>query len=112
MTRIPPIWKHLLWPACIAVVLFASTRERMQGYATKSCIQHDEVIALMAASCHQGDYERARFDLANHWVPASSWKGLLTTKQVACFGRIRNDLVDHDIHQSAGVSAGYGGHDY
>ncbi|HEX4336838.1 MAG TPA: hypothetical protein VH062_13055 [Polyangiaceae bacterium] len=89
---------------------------RFDALASKSCLLHDEVIALMSASCHQGDYERARLDLANQWVPAGAWKALLTTREWACFGRIRSDLTQYDIHPPlffwlmhvAGLLTGFG----
>ncbi len=94
--RLP--WRRLLWPICILLVIAAATVERHGGLALKKCFLHDEVIALMSATCHQGDYERARLDLANRWVSAPEWKSLLTTRRVACFGLIRDDLVEYDIH--------------
>ncbi len=80
------------------LVTAAACRERVQGYAIKSCVLHDEAIALLCATCHESDYEHARLDLANSWVPGAKWKAFFTTDKFACFGQIRSDLFDYDIH--------------
>lgn len=87
--------------ALLAVALLAGTAVRIAGLTQKRTYTHDESISYLAATCHQGEYQRISFGHAppfGSWVPAAAWQRLLEPERALCFGRIRADLALYDIH--------------
>jgi len=87
--------------ACVlAAALMAGLFLRIAGAVAKRTFTHDEAIAFLAATGHQGDYARIAAGEYPYgtWAPASQWKRLLQIEEPFCFGRIGRDLARFDIH--------------
>ena len=59
-------------------------------------IEHDDVVSVLAATCHQGLYEQSVPQ--GQWVSANQWQHYWKIESVGCFGRIASDLANYDIH--------------
>ena len=64
-------------------------------------MEHDEAISYLAATCHQGEWDRMTARGAAPvatWTPAGEWRRFAEPDDALCLGRISRDLADHDIH--------------
>jgi uncharacterized membrane protein len=82
--------------AFLATAVAATVLLRAQLIAGKSSITHDDTIAYISATCHQGEFHRA--DYGPDPVPAASWKKFTKLDRRFCFGAIASGLRDYDIH--------------
>jgi len=84
----------------LAIALMAGIALRGMRIATKRTIEHDEGISYIAATGHQGEYERVAAGTApcGRWARASDWARLWSAEDSWCFGRIGRELSTLDIH--------------
>jgi hypothetical protein len=67
----------------------------------KTQMEHDESITYLAATGHQGEYERVLHGpeaLTGRWTPASEWRRLLRPEHFGVFATISRDLAATDVH--------------
>jgi len=84
----------------LAIALIAGIALRGMRIASKRTIEHDEGISYIAATGHQGEYDRVAAGAApcGRWVRASDWARLWSPEDSWCFGRIGRELSTLDIH--------------
>lgn len=68
--------------------------------ASKRTITHDEAVSYLAATGHQGEYERVVQGLqpAGTWVSAAQLKRMVRLEKPYCLKQIGFDLARHDFH--------------
>lgn len=85
----------------LAVAIVSGLALRIVVIADKPAVGHDEAISYLAATCHQGEWDRITARGAapsGAWVPAREWRRLVEPDDSLCLGRISRDLSRHDIH--------------
>jgi 4-amino-4-deoxy-L-arabinose transferase-like glycosyltransferase len=90
------------WPlAILALGLVLGLGTRIAVIGGKDVIGHDEAISYLAATCHEGDWDRVTsraLPPTATWATAADWRRFVTPKELLCFGRIDRDLADLDVH--------------
>lgn len=64
-------------------------------------VSHDDTISFLAATGHQGEYERVvdeGLDPVARWVPAQRWQDFTRIERPLPLLTIARDLGNHDIH--------------
>ncbi len=87
--------------ALLVVALLLGIAFRATTAVGKASLHHDETIAYLAATGHQGEYANiiARQTApVGQWVEASQWKRFVRVEKPLCFTTIGADLSKHDIH--------------
>ena len=87
--------------AAVVLALLLTAGLQTAGLADKRGLVHDEAIALLAATCHQGEFQRAiarKQPPFGTWVPAARWQRFVEVEKRGCLGRIAGDLAREDIH--------------
>lgn len=85
----------------LALAIVAALGLRIGLVDAKQTLSHDETISYLAATCHQGEYERVvsrgAYPVAR-FAPAAAWQRFVEPDEALCFGRIAEGLAMHDIH--------------
>jgi hypothetical protein len=87
--------------ALLALALVAGLGLRIVVIADKPAVSHDEAISYLAATCHQGEWDRVTTHAAPPvatWASADDWRRFVEPDRFMCFGQIGRDLSQHDIH--------------
>jgi hypothetical protein len=88
----------------LAIAILCGAGARAAAADDKQVLTHDESISFLAATCHQGAYDRmlaSGTPPLGQWVPAASWQRFLRVDQRFCFRTISRDLSTTDIHPPA-----------
>lgn len=86
--------------AIVAVVALAITLHALEIAGLRR-ISHDDTISFLAATGHQGEYQRVvdeGVDPVARWVPASRWQAYTRIDRPLPLLTIAQDLGHHDIH--------------
>ena len=86
--------------AIVAVVALAIALHALE-LASLRRISHDDTISFLAATGHQGEFQRvvdSGLDPVAQWVPASRWQAYTRIEQPLPLLTIAQDLGHHDIH--------------
>ncbi|MBW3605801.1 MAG: glycosyltransferase family 39 protein [Actinobacteria bacterium] len=86
--------------AIVAVVCLAVVLHGLQ-LASLRRISHDDTISFLAATGHQGEYQRvvdSGLAPVARWVPASRWQAFTQIERPLPLLTIARDLGHHDIH--------------
>jgi len=88
----------------LAIAIVCGAGARAAAADDKEVLTHDESISFLAATCHEGAYDRMLASGARplgRWVPAASWQRFLRMDDRFCFRMISRDLSATDIHPPA-----------
>lgn len=86
--------------AIVAVIGLAVVLHGLE-LASLRRISHDDTISFLAATGHQGEFQRVvdeRLAPVAQWVPASRWQGFTQVERPLPLLTIAQDLGHHDIH--------------
>ena len=79
----------------VIVAVLAGVLLRVGLGCSKKRMERDEMVSLLAATGHQGEYARVvrqGEDPVGRWVTAGQWKRFCRPAEPWCFGRIASDL--------------------
>jgi hypothetical protein len=85
----------------LAVAVAAAVGLRVATVEAKQTLSHDETISLLAATCHQAEYEAIAAGGAPpvaQWVAAAEWQQFLEPTGALCPARLSEGLALYDIH--------------
>ncbi len=75
---------------------------RLGVVEAKGPMEHDDAISYLAASGHQGEFhtyiDEGAMITEPEWRQADFWQRMMRPEDPFVFGRIAEDLIDHDIH--------------
>ena len=97
-------WRSKIGPrgvvfSLVGLALFLYGLLLVMGVEGTPVTSHDSIISYLAATGHQGEYERSRSgELSGRFVKASEWKRLWRIEDRFCFSRIAEDLAHNDRH--------------
>ncbi len=93
--------RQLVVLVLLGVVLLVGLVLRVGLILSKDGVHHEEGITYLAATGHQGEYERLVVPgqgLVGTWVPADEWKRLIRPERLLVFRTIGADLAAYDVH--------------
>jgi hypothetical protein len=89
------------YPAVLILLAFSIYLIRMDGYALKRCVYHDEGVSYLCAAGKQGLYYNERSSEvhpSNRWAKTDEWKEFYAIERPFDFKTIRTDLIVNDVH--------------
>ena len=83
----------VLLAAALVVVVFT----RLELARTKTHLEHDEAISVIAATGHDLSFETARVAMSYQWVPVAEWQRYMRVENPFDFAPIEPGLAQTDV---------------